>query len=275
MPKSNYEHTRSTGVQLKMDRILEQPLNAYHNQGVWLQLLIERGNHGLAIAPLLLPTARRQKYIFVYISSCLLMHLLAYFINALQPFSAPIVPECHLSHVSVRWGLFQKRHIKWRDSCPNCDWGAGAASARTLVRNYGPLTSHNDSRLQELHTKLIAYCCRWQSLNFFMGWLTARAQRSRCPRFIPGQQAGDIWSGLSPIGGFTNGKMFPEWDELGSDPAAASSPPATAKRSAPLKLIVSLDVAPHLAAVSSHNEQQSAIIQSWLSASHCSSHLFP
>lgn len=110
------QHTGSTGVQLKMDRTLALPLNAYQNQGVWLRLLIERGLHGLAITLLLLPTAIRQKknyiYIFVHISSRLPMHLLAYFINALQPFSAPIVPECQLSHASARLGLSQKRDIK-------------------------------------------------------------------------------------------------------------------------------------------------------------------
>lgn len=66
------QHTGSTGVQLKMDRTLALPLNAYQNQGVWLRLLIERGIHGLAITLLLLPTAIRQKNIYIYICTYLI-----------------------------------------------------------------------------------------------------------------------------------------------------------------------------------------------------------
>lgn len=114
-PEHNSQYPGSTSVQLKMDRTLAPPLNAYQNQDVWLRLLIERAMHGLAITLLLLPTAIRQKYLYIYICTFLflpLMHLLAYFIDALQPFSAPIVPECQVSHASARLGLFQKRDIK-------------------------------------------------------------------------------------------------------------------------------------------------------------------
>lgn len=107
--KCNYKHTGSTREQLKKDRILPHPLHDYQKQGVWLSLLIERGINALAITRLLLHAAVifMYTYLFVYIWSQILMHRLAYFIIVLQPFSGPIVPECHLSHASVRWGLFQ------------------------------------------------------------------------------------------------------------------------------------------------------------------------
>lgn len=104
------------------------------------------------------------------------MQLLAYFISVFQPFRLPLSLNV-ISLMHQRGSAFSNRDIKWRDSCPNCDWGARAAPTSTRVRNYGPYKSQWLQASGSTHN-LIAYCCCWQSLNFFMGWLTAQAQRS-------------------------------------------------------------------------------------------------
>lgn len=117
------------------------------------------------------------------------MHLLAYFMRCSLP---RLTLSLKVISLMPQWGEASFKRDISSDRTPVQTVTEGLEQ---LQPGHGwgitaPSTSHNDSRRQRLRTKVIAHCCRWQSLNFFMGWLTARAQRRRCSQFIPGAAGG-------------------------------------------------------------------------------------